>query len=92
MRPPTSTRRIRLFVTLAAIATILAVVTFVWHDWVELVFGVEPDDGSGWLEASVTIVATAVAIVAGLVAAVEIVRVRSAGAAVPDHRPHDPKG
>ncbi|EFL31954.1 conserved hypothetical protein [Streptomyces viridochromogenes DSM 40736] len=34
----------------AAISGILFVVTLVWRDWIERVFGVEPDMGSGALE------------------------------------------
>jgi hypothetical protein len=28
----------------------MLVVTLVWHDWIELVFGVEPDGGDGTFE------------------------------------------
>ena len=35
---------------LAAISAALFVVTLVWHDWVEIVFRVDPDRGNGWLE------------------------------------------
>jgi hypothetical protein len=35
---------------LAAISAALLVVTLVWHDWVEIVFRVDPDRGNGWLE------------------------------------------
>lgn len=37
-------------VVLAALSGVLAAVTFVWPDWIELVFRVDPDGGSGWLE------------------------------------------
>jgi len=31
-------------------AGVLAVVTLFWHDWIETVFGVDPDKGSGSAE------------------------------------------
>ncbi|MEU2288232.1 ABC transporter permease [Streptomyces sp. NPDC013178] len=34
----------------AAICGVLFIVTLIWHDWIERVFGVEPDIGSGALE------------------------------------------
>jgi hypothetical protein len=35
---------------LAAASAALVVVTLGWHDWVEIVFRVNPDRGNGWLE------------------------------------------
>jgi hypothetical protein len=35
---------------LAGLTGILLIVTLVWKDWIEIVFGVEPDVGSGELE------------------------------------------
>ena len=35
---------------LAVASAALLVVTLVWHDWVEVVFRVDPDRGNGWLE------------------------------------------
>jgi hypothetical protein len=29
---------------------ILAVITLFWHDWIEAVFGIDPDKGSGSVE------------------------------------------
>lgn len=34
----------------AVISAALFVVTLAWPDWIELVFRVDPDHGSGWLE------------------------------------------
>jgi tetrahydromethanopterin S-methyltransferase subunit E len=33
-----------------SVTGILAVVTVFWHDWIEAVFGVDPDHGSGAAE------------------------------------------
>jgi hypothetical protein len=32
---------------------LLFVITLFWHDWVEIIFGVDPDQGNGLLEWSV---------------------------------------
>ena len=34
----------------AAVAVVLGVVTLVWKDWIEILFDVDPDEGSGALE------------------------------------------
>ena len=39
------------FETVLAIVTgILFVITLVWHNWIEIIFNVDPDQGSGLLE------------------------------------------
>jgi hypothetical protein len=43
-------RRFRLEAALSVVCIALFVVTVVWPDWVELIFGVDPDDGDGALE------------------------------------------
>ena len=35
---------------LAIVTGILFVITLVWHDWIEIIFKVDPDQGSGLLE------------------------------------------
>jgi len=42
---------------LAAISAALLVVTLAWHDWIEIVFRVDPDQGSGWLEWLIVVLA-----------------------------------
>ena len=43
-------RRILLQTVLAATGFVLALLTIVWPEWIEELFGVEPDAGSGALE------------------------------------------
>ncbi len=43
--------------TLAAVSAALLVVTPAWHDWIEIVFRVDPDHGSGWLEWLIVVLA-----------------------------------
>jgi hypothetical protein len=42
--------RFRIEVALAALSALLLVVTLIWRDWLEIVFGVDPDRGSGEVE------------------------------------------
>jgi len=35
---------------LAIVTGILFVITLVWHDWIEIIMNVDPDQGSGLLE------------------------------------------
>lgn len=44
---------------LAAASAALLVVTMAWPDWIELVFRLDPDHGSGWLEWAIVVVAFA---------------------------------
>jgi hypothetical protein len=44
---------------LATISGILLVVTLVWRDWAEILFGFEPDEGNGSFEIAVTVAAIA---------------------------------
>jgi hypothetical protein len=56
---------------LATISGLLAVATIVWPDWVELIFGIEPDAGSGSFEVAVTLIAIAATILFVLSAGME---------------------
>lgn len=35
---------------LGSAGLVIAVMTVLWHDWIELIFGVDPDNGSGAAE------------------------------------------
>jgi hypothetical protein len=69
--------RVRLVVetVLGALAGLLAVVTLVTRDWIELVFRVDPDAGSGTVEWALVVGLVAVAATCGLVARTEFRRV-----------------
>lgn len=41
---------------LASASGVLAVVTLLWHDWIEAVFGVNPDKGNGSAEWLVVVI------------------------------------
>ncbi|MFE2476114.1 ABC transporter permease [Streptomyces sp. NPDC059389] len=52
----------------AAISGILLIVTLVWRDWIEEVFGVDPDQHSGALEWVVVALAACAALTFSLLA------------------------
>lgn len=43
---------------LAAISATLLIVTVAWPDWIEIVFRIDPDQGSGWLEWLIVVLAS----------------------------------
>jgi hypothetical protein len=54
-------RRFWLETALGSITGCLALVTLFWHDWIEAVFGVDPDKGNGsaeWLIVALLFVVT----------------------------------
>jgi hypothetical protein len=62
----------------SAVATML---TLLWHDWIEIVFQVEPDQGGGALEWSVALALAASTVVCGALARREWARSRHRPAA-----------
>ena len=61
-------RRFWVEVGFAATAAVLGVVTLIWKDWIELIFGADPDGGSGETEWQLVAVLFAVAVVLALLA------------------------
>jgi hypothetical protein len=62
----------------AVASTALFLVTLVWPAWIELVFRIDPDRGSGALEKAVVIAAAALALVFALLMHIEWRRLRQA--------------
>lgn len=54
--------------TSAAVTLALALLTTVWQDWIEMVFGVDPDHHSGSLEWSIVAVLASIGLVLSLLA------------------------
>jgi hypothetical protein len=63
-------RRFRLSVEvlLAAASGLVGLVTLVWPDWIELVFGADPDGGNGAVEVLIVIAFLCVSVGTSLVA------------------------
>jgi len=53
---------------LACGALTLAVITAIWRDWIEIVFGVDPDKHSGSLEWAIVVACLAIAVICGAAA------------------------
>jgi len=71
-------KRLRLEAGLAALSAALFVATLVWPEWIEAVFGVDPDGGDGSMEWLAVAVAAACAVAAILFARAGWRRLRSA--------------
>ncbi len=63
---------------MGTITCILFVITLMWRDWIEIVFGVDPDSGNGWLEWLIVGVLSAVMITLFVLARYEWRRARTA--------------
>jgi hypothetical protein len=61
---------------LSALSFLFLVLTLVWHDWIEIVFGVDPDHHNGSLEWIIVAVCATVTITLGVLARIEFHRPR----------------
>lgn len=60
--------RFRIEAALAALSALLLVLTLIWRDWIEIVFGIDPDRGSGELEWAIVAACALAALIAGALA------------------------
>jgi hypothetical protein len=70
--------RVRFLLELASglLGAVLFVVTLITREWIELLFGVDPDNGSGTLELAIAVGLLSVSVVSGLLAVHELRRAR----------------
>lgn len=67
------TRRTRVWIeaTLAALSGIFFLLTVLWEDWIEIVFGIDPDNGDGSAEWKIAIGAAVLTVVFVVLARIE---------------------
>ena len=72
------TRKTRFWieVTLAGTSAIFFLLTILWKDWVEVIFGVDPDHGDGSVEWQITVAAAVLAVLCAVLARIEWQRMR----------------
>ena len=64
-------RRFWIETALGSLTGILTVVTLISHEWIEIMFGVDPDRGSGALEWGIVLVLASATLLFGLLARAE---------------------
>ena len=69
---------------LAAASACLFLLTLVWREWIEAVFGFEPDGGDGSLELAIPVVLLSITITLSLLARLDWRARRSIGADLSD--------
>ena len=72
-------KRLLLEVGLAILSVLLFVATLLWPEWIEIVFGVDPDYGNGSIEWLIMELAAICAVVAIFLARADWRRLRSLG-------------
>jgi hypothetical protein len=79
MQPNT---RVILEIALAVVFAAIFLATMFWPDWIELVFGADPDEGGGEFEWAIVAISGVLAIASIVAARMEWRRQHSAGGAI----------
>jgi hypothetical protein len=79
MRPKT---RLALNTALAAINAAIFVATVFWPDWIELVFGVEYDEGNGQFECTIMVISGLLSLASIILARIQWRRQHPAAGAI----------
>jgi DMSO/TMAO reductase YedYZ heme-binding membrane subunit len=69
--PSGLSRRFWLESVLGSITGVVAIITLFWHDWIETIFGVDPDRGNGSAEWLVILILLAVTLILAIGARLE---------------------
>ncbi len=56
----------------------LFLLTLLWPDWIEAIFGIEPDSRGGWLEMALAVSSLAATLIAASLARIERIRTLTA--------------
>jgi hypothetical protein len=73
-------RRFLIEAGLGTASFVLMVVTLVWHDWIEIVFGVDPDNHNGLFEWLIVAILALLTITLAVLARIDFRRLRSVAA------------
>ncbi|MER5427715.1 ABC transporter permease [Streptomyces sp. NPDC002588] len=70
-RPSPMRKRFWVETVLGGLSALLFLVTLIWRDWIEIVFGFDPDAGSGVVEWLIVAVTALIAVLCALGARIE---------------------
>jgi hypothetical protein len=73
-------RRFWIEAVLGTASFALLVLTLIWHDWIETVFGADPDRGSGYAEWLIVAILALVTVTFAVLARIDFRRLRAAAA------------
>jgi hypothetical protein len=73
-------RRLWIEASLGTASFALLVLTLVWHDWIEIVFGTDPDQGSGLVEWLIVAALALVTVTLAVLARIDFRRLGAAAA------------